>query len=132
MSRTKGYSVAHDCFTKTIRIPKSDIVSAFIASQKNFSQSMYYLILEEMRKNGGQPRDIARDYHTRFEEYLVQGIPVPEPQAEAREAPMPLSAEPTVPAAPKKAPHPIPQYAAPMESSSSALADDDDIPDCYK
>lgn len=105
---------------KTVRLEGSPILQRFCKAQSNFNASARYIILDYIRRHGGQVFDVAQHVQSAYDNVLA-GVAGAEDIEDAKLfMPMPQQGVPKQ-VLPKK-----------KEEEKPAETDDDEIPACYR
>ena len=113
---------------KTVRLEGSPILQRFCKAQSNFNASTRYIILDYIRRHGGQVFDVAQHVQSAYDNVLA-GVAGAEDIEDAKLF-MPMSQQEE-----KPAPQPsFPKQVLPKkkEEEKPAETDDDEIPACYR
>lgn len=119
-------------YIKTLRLPCTPAMKEFITAQNNISKSLYYLIVDYLRRHNGKASDVCIAFQSDYEYQLIHAGVNPEmydgdwesnrqePEREqAKPAPRPM------PAMPKQ------QLVPQVPHLEAEAAEECDIPDCY-
>lgn len=120
---------------KTVRLEGSPILQRFCKAQSNFNASARYIILDYIRRHGGQVFDVAQHVQSAYDNVLA-GVAGAEDLEEAKLfMPMPQPAEETPAEEPAEEPAQpsFPKKVLPKKKEEEpAETDDDEIPACYR
>lgn len=116
---------------KTVRLEGSPILQRFCKAQSNFNASTRYIILDYIRRHGGQVFDVAQHVQSAYDNVLA-GVAGAEDIEDAKLF-MPMPQEKEEPAVQPSQP-PFPKNVLPKkkEEKKPAETDDDEIPACYR